>query len=165
MAGATVHVSQSVIIGLGLSILNPMLGAGCVAGAFLTPDLDHSEVVTPGAGGLLPRPLKTWWRYLWYPYGKLMVHRGLSHWPLVGTLTRLVYFFPLTVVLLQFDGWWLFLLGLVVSDLIHWCTDGMYKRWVRRSMVSGGSYLMYTITKASWLIGNIGAGYPKDRGR
>jgi uncharacterized metal-binding protein len=35
----------------------------------------------------------------WLPYSMLFKHRGISHWPLVGTLTRLIY---LGVVIVAF---------------------------------------------------------------
>ena len=43
--------------------------AGLFIGMFLTPDLDQSE-----------RKFGYWWLY-----GKLFRHRGISHWPIIGT--------------------------------------------------------------------------------
>ncbi len=59
-------------------------GAGYLLGTFfLSPDLDlkHSK------------PSKRWkaFRFIWRPYQKVSKHRGLSHVPLLGGLTRLTY--------------------------------------------------------------------------
>ena len=36
-------------------------------------------------------PLSTIWFYFWAPYAALLTHRGMSHWPILGTLTRIWY--------------------------------------------------------------------------
>lgn len=50
---------------------------------FLSPDLD------------LPRsnPLRRWGalKWIWIPYEKTHDHRGLSHWPIVGSMGRSLY--------------------------------------------------------------------------
>ncbi len=50
---------------------------------FLSPDIDlkHSH------------PTKRWkiLKYFWRPYQKILKHRGLSHTPFVGTITRYIY--------------------------------------------------------------------------
>lgn len=40
--------------------------------------------------GLLT-PISTVWFYFWAPYAFLLTHRGMSHWPIIGTLTRIWY--------------------------------------------------------------------------
>ncbi len=60
----------------------------------LSPDIDlkHSY------------PSKRWkyFRHFWHPYRKLFKHRGLSHFPLVGTLSRLFYAVFIGVILYIF---------------------------------------------------------------
>ncbi|MFN3346838.1 MAG: DUF2227 family putative metal-binding protein [Candidatus Bipolaricaulaceae bacterium] len=70
--------------GLGLRAELVPLALGYLAGSlFLSPDLDlyHS------------RPARRWrpLRVLWWPYARLLRHRGLSHHPLFGPLSRLLY--------------------------------------------------------------------------
>jgi uncharacterized metal-binding protein len=65
---------------------------GYVLGTFLlSPDLDlrHSK------------PSKRWkaLKILWRPYQKKSKHRGISHIPILGTLTRLLYIFLLITAL------------------------------------------------------------------
>lgn len=36
-------------------------------------------------------PVATIWFYFWAPYATLLTHRGMSHWPILGTLTRIWY--------------------------------------------------------------------------
>jgi uncharacterized metal-binding protein len=84
----------------------------------LSPDLDLAEqnVSSKKAWGLLG--------FLWYPYGVLFSHRGLSHTWVVGPLTRLVYLalLLLPVVLLI---WWF------MPKLIHWEQFSFqYEHWI-----------------------------------
>ena len=45
-----------------------------------------------------------YWTNLWKPYAKNFKHRGVSHIPVVGTLTRLIYvLLPVSVYLLPYD--------------------------------------------------------------
>ena len=51
---------------------------------FLSPDLDLTYLVkTTSIRGLLTLPFR--------PYSRLFRHRGLSHMPFVGTLTRVIW--------------------------------------------------------------------------
>ena len=107
---------------------------GCVAGIFLTPDLDQEGLssseswvikATLGLGFL--------WVMLWYPYARLCKHRApISHWPLLGTAGRLAYL-GLFVGLAVAFGWrppnvptlplaWA-ITGLAISDAAHWLMD------------------------------------------
>lgn len=49
----------------------------------LSPDLDLKK----------SDPLKNWGvlRWLWRPYARFFKHRGISHMPIVGTMTRVIY--------------------------------------------------------------------------
>lgn len=47
--------------------------------------------------------MSTIWNYFWAPYAFVLTHRGLSHWPIIGTMTRIWYlqfFFSTVAVLL-----------------------------------------------------------------
>ncbi len=60
---------------------------GFAVGSYLvTPDLDLAERQRV-------RPLKRWgpFAWIWWPYGLLFKHRGLSHHWLLGPLSRLGY--------------------------------------------------------------------------
>ena len=110
-------------------------------GSFLlSPDMDlHTS-----------NPMKNWGmlRFLWRPYAALFKHRGLSHVPIVGTLTRVLYlsllgYVVFAVVNALFDlGWqmawrdleridrraliWA-LCGLCLPDLFHILADRLFK--------------------------------------
>lgn len=68
-----------------------------------------------------PVPLRGWWGL----FALIMNHRGLSHWPIAGTLVRLLWIFPLTVLptfffpLIFIPIW----LGLLYSDIVHIVLD------------------------------------------
>lgn len=36
-------------------------------------------------------PINRFWFYLWMPYGVLLTHRGISHLPIIGVMTRIYY--------------------------------------------------------------------------
>ena len=106
-----------------------VVGAGVLSGWALDPDLDWNG----WAGGKwrlrkLWRPLGWAWRTLFFPYEIFTTHRGISHWSVIGTLTRLLYLSPLLAVWAKFGtvpwavvGLWA--LGLVLSDLLHVVMD------------------------------------------
>ena len=127
------------------AIAGPWFGAGVLVGTLATaagfsPDLDLAE-------NRKPKRLST--RLLrWYllPYARLAKHRHVSHWPVIGTLTRVFYLMVAPTVacllLALACGWdvplagnvaavpvWLRLTfagevaGMMVSDVIHWLKD------------------------------------------
>lgn len=36
-------------------------------------------------------PINRLWYWLWHPYGKLLTHRGVGHWPVIGVWLRVSY--------------------------------------------------------------------------
>jgi len=104
---------------------------GYLIGTFwLTPDLDLAT----------SRPSRRWGilRVVWLPYAWLFSHRGLSHRPLLGALTRMLYLAALAGLglwfldalgyRLQFDfpigqSWLSFFAGILLADLIHLLLD------------------------------------------
>lgn len=114
------------------------------AGTFLlSPDLDlaHGHVSSKSAWGILG--------FLWFPYGKMMKHRGLSHTYIIGPLTRIVYLgvilaVPIILFGLPFGfkidqtGFFVAIGGYYISQWLHLLADGIYpfglfrKRKMRR---------------------------------
>jgi uncharacterized metal-binding protein len=129
LGGAGVGFSQGVVPGLSFSI-------GALLGVFMSPDLDLDA--TWGRRLLLnwAYPVGVGWSLLWWPYTKLVAHRSLiSHVPVGGSLLRVAYLLApwvLTRWLLEEPiDWELWvkwgawpLLGLVLSDMVHWLRDG-----------------------------------------
>ncbi len=74
-AGAALHVERAPLVFF--------TGAYVVASLFLSPDLDLTR----------SDPSRRWRRarFLWRPYALLFRHRGMSHSPLLGPLTRILY--------------------------------------------------------------------------
>lgn len=111
------------------------LGAGCLAGILITPDLDvdglvASHGVMRSSLGALPGFL---WRLLWLPYSYLIPHRHwLSHAPIIGTAGRLAYMAGLAWLVMRLLSipipplpyWSIYAVaGLAVSDALHWLAD------------------------------------------
>jgi len=110
--------------------------AGYLVGTFwLTPDLDLATSRASRRWGVL--------RVFWLPYAWLFPHRGLSHRPFLGALTRVLYLAALAglgLLLLdllgykfQFElslssGWLSFFAGVVVADAIHLLLDALFRR-------------------------------------
>lgn len=156
----------------GLAIL---AGVGCLCGILFSPDLDidsqtDSESVVWEANtvaGYL-------YQVAWYPYALALPHRSpLSHFPIIGTLGRLVYLqLMLFHARIHLRGWlgiefdslfWMqypaatmaWAGGLAVSDALHWVMDGcpltgQKRRRKRRS--KGVSILMYVYDNRPRLI-------------
>ena len=74
---------------------------------FFQPDLDVRKM-RPGMNtfptgstllnspiGLLISPIQKLiaksWYYLWQPYASIFTHRGITHWPVIGTFIRIAY--------------------------------------------------------------------------
>jgi len=38
-------------------------------------------------------PINRAWYYLWHPYGNLLTHRGVGHWPIIGVWLRIGYLY------------------------------------------------------------------------
>ena len=102
MASGRSHDSATLALALPLGLLvglwqGPMLGVTAAAafllgGLWLSPDLDTCS-----------RPSRRWGplALLWWPYRRVVRHRGwLSHTPLLGTLTRLLYLGALALMAL-----------------------------------------------------------------
>ncbi len=123
------------------------LSIGALGGLFLTPDLD----VDIGSDSedevreISPLGANLWWIY-WFPYRKLIPHRSpLSHWPVIGTLGRLLYlsiaywillavayFLNSTALgilqqagigLLEFPYFYIAVVGLASADTLHFLMD------------------------------------------
>ena len=135
--GAAVAVWRSPIEGIGALL-------GCLSGILLTPDLDQ-VAISISEWGMVKKlgPLGFLWMALWYFYARAIPHRSpLSHWPILGTATRLIYIAGLLVViwtilgrptLPTMPGWgWIFLrgwlIGLAGSDMGHFLLDLLPKK-------------------------------------
>lgn len=81
----------------------------CYASAFFQPDLDVRNnrpgqahfpfgkwVTTVSLGRFLhgaAYPINRLWFWLWQPYAELLTHRGIGHWPVIGTWVRVSYLY------------------------------------------------------------------------
>ena len=77
-------------------------------------------------------PTRRWGilHWLWWPYRKICKHRGASHWPVVGTLGRLLYVSPVLILLFPFYKpemleIFFILAGLELGALSHIMADEM----------------------------------------
>jgi uncharacterized metal-binding protein len=97
----------------GLGMVAVALGAMVFGEVLLSPDLDHDS----GADAY-----RRWWafRLIWWPYQKLVPHRGvLSHCPVIGTAARLGY-----LSLWAAAGWYgLYRLGWVGLPPVEWAAE------------------------------------------
>jgi len=152
-----VHAKASVILAIGFGLggiatLNPgsvEYVLGSLASIMLSPDLD---VDAKNISSTIMRKRFGWvaekaWDSLWYWYRRSLKHGSpLSHFPVVGTLGRLVYMylflivvpvlilkflFPSHVDLIYELTWWVkialirykFVIAVMAGDLIHWALD------------------------------------------
>ncbi len=96
--------------------------SGILTGVLITPDMDLAE-------NFAGEPL-------WYLYGKMFKHRGVSHWPVIGTLTRVAYLALFAVPMIIACGKWgwlvgqlwdrwiyVWLAGLMAADALHYGMD------------------------------------------
>ena len=103
---------------------------------FLTVGIGLSTILN-GDLDLKSQALNSWGilKYFWYPYMKKVKHRDILHWPVIGTLARMMYLSILLLILqsiFDFDIkiswiWWTFW-GLAMGDTVHWILDVMSTR-------------------------------------
>jgi uncharacterized metal-binding protein len=68
------------------------IAVGQLAGLTMTPDMDVDRGNrTDTLVRAVAPPLEVLWDAYWWPYRKLFKHRGVSHTPIFGTLTRVLY--------------------------------------------------------------------------
>ena len=115
--------------------------AGTLVGVLIGPDLDvdagNYSLYILRRTPLIGRPLAWLWRFLWWPYSKLAAHRGFSHWPVIGTIGRLLYIavilvIPAAIIDVRFfvsplvaELAPVFITGLAASDLLHIVMDAL----------------------------------------
>lgn len=127
-----VNISASVpLLALGLYVKQEMglsgeeIIAGCVgyalASTILTPDIDLKRTLAHRIARRLPfgKLIVLWMR----SYALAFKHRGVSHWPIIGTLTRYLWFVVPVSVLLTFEVQPMLFVGMVIADLLHVLAD------------------------------------------
>ncbi len=138
MADGKTHFAANVIAGLAMTgaaayyapeLVGPV-AAGSVIGAFITPDMDlesktHSEAL------LRQVPvLGLAFQFFWYPYAVLHRHRGVSHWPVIGTLGRLAYMLVVAALIGVFAVGWTALVGNDLPTLTLPAIDWSFWFWL-----------------------------------
>lgn len=132
-------------LGLG-GAATGLLVFGALTGLVMNPDLDvdggsDAFRIVRSLGGPI---LSAAWRVFWFPYAKLASHRSFwSHFPVVSTLIRVAYLSaficPVSLGILSYLGWpWptldqltplgFWLLGLMLSDAVHFIHDNLARR-------------------------------------
>jgi uncharacterized metal-binding protein len=156
MASGKAHATASALLAFPAGLLALGLGGdwgaavacaiGSIAGIVLSPDLDvdsptHSNYIIHKYTGCIGGAI---WFAFWWPYAKFIPHRSpLSHWPVLGTILRLLYIVILStpiwflITLFVFGSgeslptpgpalkswlWWA-TLGLLLSDTMHYIMD------------------------------------------
>jgi uncharacterized metal-binding protein len=141
LLAATGYLStRAGILALEPSQVTAFGGAFWAGTLLLSPDLD---LATQGVNSK-----KAWgmWGWIWYPYGMVFTHRGLSHSYLFGPLTRILYLAAILIPLgyllrplilptlhrfhlehFQLEpGFWIaLLLGYYLSQWLHLIADGI----------------------------------------
>ena len=136
--------------------------AGLLAGTLVTPDIDMDTRTreerrwkyVPAIGPLL----KIGFWLFWLPYAKMFAHRGLSHVPIIGTVSRILYALVVLWIFMVVIGWnsshelhnriqvpmaWPFIYGWILQDNVHLLLDAK-KAWHLASM------LVLIILMISW---------------
>jgi len=94
-SGRTHDIINLIALPPFLYYLNPSDFIGFTAGYlvgtfFLSPDNDLYHSI----------PNKRWkfLKFIWKPYVKLFSHRGISHMPILGIISKLLYIFVITLI-------------------------------------------------------------------
>lgn len=104
------------------------------SGLYLSPDIDMSKSVVSKRYGIL--------KFIWYPYQKCFPHKGdffnrnyFTHFPVLATLIRLVYFLTIPLIILnyyniQINLEWLIMLYISceLASFLHLLLDILYTK-------------------------------------
>lgn len=114
---------------------------GSLYGILSTPDLDlldssgnYSLYTIRETFGYFSPIIEKAWTVVWYPYSKSINHRSwISHMPIISTLIRLLYMFPLTALAWFFFGnnFQYYVLALICADTVHAAMDARIWRFFR----------------------------------
>lgn len=115
-------------------------GIGTILATVLQPDLDQCEGDFGYYGFYVMRetfpPLERLWKMYWYPYARLFAHRSFwTHFPIIGTLVRVIYLAPYIVFFYKYlpiD----FILALIACDMLHWIMD--FRQWGKIGLFKQG---------------------------
>lgn len=149
MANGKQHAAASLLAAIPTGLIagviagDPLLGAsataGCIAGVFVTPDLDQPTISKSESFIVRHIPVVGWqWLALWDLYSRIIPHRHiLSHLPILGTAIRRMYIALWSCLIKAIQGMSIALpngrvltveigsfIGLTVSDSLHWIMDG-----------------------------------------
>lgn len=141
IAKVTAHLSAVTLL-YPESPTKAAISFGMLMGILITPDLDHHKK-TYEETRLLKFNKKVGQLWMWYtkPYAKIFKHRGMSHWLIVGTLTRVIWLLPLLLPLYfylrlalpsEFGDLTIYVIsGWAFQDAIHIITDIVSSWWKR----------------------------------
>lgn len=135
------------VMGLLDVMMGPAIATGYLMGYFIDPDLDQLSM-TEGEGRILKnfKIFGAIFLGVWLPYAYLFKHRGISHYPILGTLTRWGYLSTVFLLVLRppmekvLEGiitypmaWLGIFCGMAIADTIH---SGADFGWIKltRSM-------------------------------
>jgi len=126
-------LASAVTAGAAVGLASPSAALGAWAGWLVTPDIDvdhrtYEERRIRRALG----PVGVVWQMLWCPYALLFRHRGVSHWPVVGTLTRAGYLAAIVAVLATVVG---YDVGLAVARAPAWAWVQLLAGWMAQDIV------------------------------
>ena len=140
---ATGVVAATTLIATGDSWQALGYTGGAIIGTYLTPDLDLAEKdpIYPNWALRKFPVINGVHRGIGFAYGSLMSHRGVSHAPVVGTLTKMIPIFAVIVSALWLLGiheipWILTIrvfFGWTVVDFVHIAHDRIHSYGRRRN--------------------------------
>ena len=88
----------------------------------LSPDMDLARSNPQNRWGIL--------RVLWWPYARLFRHRGWSHNPLLGPLSRVLYLGVIVALLWTGLHYWLSVEMVELGDLVKWWKRQLEEEWL-----------------------------------
>lgn len=141
-ASSILSIPAGVIVGLSLTSIPHGVGAalGSLLGIVLTPDLDQISI-SKSEWRLVKKfgPFGFIWCAYWWLYARIIPHRSFwSHFPVIGTIIRLLYLSTPIVIFCIWKDYipdlsrisqvyrdlaWGTLIGLFVSDTLHLFMD------------------------------------------
>lgn len=117
MPGGKTHDTLTILAALGSVVAAEYLGYGHETAGILAASVAFSGLMFSPDLDLPSAPLRRWGplRILWIPYERILPHRSpFSHWPILGTISRLLYFAAMASLLVIVGG---FVIDLAITVL------------------------------------------------
>ena len=163
MSSGHIHTKASLLLTGGFIVTSVLTwdisglsyAAGSLLGVMVTPDcdVDGGTVSDKYIRRRLGKVFEKGWDGLWYFYRRSLKHGGeLSHFPLIGTMGRIVYLFACLIIVPHIASYVVFSPSWDLWYVIGWYWDRLWEGWRVILGLAGADFIHYILDQTDLLI-------------